>query len=196
MLFAQAGGSGLSFLKIGADARAIAMGDAGVVTADNGGAVYYNPALIAGDESASITITHNEWVQDLTTEYLGIVVPYQSWSLGIQMGLTSVAGIEIRDRPGEPQGTFDSRNFAGGLTAAFALADGVDVGVTAKYVMEKIYTDAADGYAFDFGAAIDPFNGGDLHGLRFGLAVANLGSMSELRYTSTKLPTLSRRCFL
>ncbi len=192
MLFAQAGGSGLSFLKIGADARAIAMGDAGVVTADNGGAVYYNPALIAGDESASITIMHNEWVQDLTTEYLGIVVPFQSWSLGIQMGLTSVAGIEIRDRPGEPQGTFDSRNFAGGLTAAFALADGVDVGVTAKYVMEKIYTDAADGYAFDIGAAIDPFTGGDLHGLRFGLAVANLGSMSELRYTSTKLPTLLR----
>jgi hypothetical protein len=192
MLFSQAGGSGLSFLKIGADARAMGMGDVGVVTSDLGAAMYYNPALIANDEAASITITHNEWVQDLSTEFLGVVVPFSSWTLGIHMGLTSVEGIEIRDRPGEPQGTFDSRNFAGGLSVAFALADGLDVGLTAKYVMEKIYTDAADGYAFDFGASFDPFKGGDLHGLRFGAALANLGSMSELRYVSTTLPMLLR----
>lgn len=191
-LLAQAGGSGLSFLKIGADARAMAMGDVGVVTSDLGAAMYYNPALLSDDEDASITIMHNEWVQDLSTEFLGVAVPFSSWTLGIHMGLTSVEGIEIRDRPGEAQGTFDSRNFAGGLSMAFALTDGVDLGITAKYVMEKIYTDAADGYAFDFGASIDPFEGGDLHGLRFGLALANLGSMSELRYAATTLPTLLR----
>ena len=191
-LYGQAGGAGLSFLKIGADARAVSMGDAGVVIGDNGGAIYYNPALISNDEHGSVTISHNEWVQDITTEYLGIVVPMSSWSLGIHMGLTSVAGIEIRERPGDPVGTFDSRNFAGGITAAFGLADGLDVGITAKYVMEKIYTDAADGYAFDIGAELDPFRGGDLHGLRFGVALANLGSMSTLRYTSTKLPALLR----
>ena len=191
-LHAQAGETGLSFLKIGADARSVSMGDAGVASGDNGGALYYNPALISDDTQASITISHNEWVQDITTEYLGIVLPLSSMSLGLHMGLTSVAGIEIRERPGEAEGTFDSRNFAGGISAAFALGEGIDVGVTAKYVMEKIYTDAADGYAFDIGALLDPFRGGDLHGLKFGLALANLGSMSELRYASTAMPTLLR----
>jgi hypothetical protein len=189
---AQAGGTGLSFLKIGADARIMAMGDAGVVAADKGGATYYNPALLADDENASITIMYNEWLADVTATFAGVVVPMSSWTLGIHMALTSVGGIEVRDRPGEAQSTFDSHNFSGGLSAALSLMKGVDVGITAKYILEKLYTDAADGFAFDFGAAVHPFQGGELHGLKFGLAVANIGSMSDLRYVSTKLPTLLR----
>ncbi len=192
LLRAQAGGAGLSFLKIGADARAIAMGDAGVVVADHGAAMYYNPALVADDTEASVTIMHNEWVQDLSTEYLGVVVPFKAWTLGVHMGLTSVEGIEIRQRPGDPEGTFDSRNFAGGLSAAFGIAQGVRFGASVKYVLEKIYTDAADGYAFDLGVTVAPLQEGELRTLRFGLAVANLGSMSELRALPTTLPALLR----
>jgi len=191
-MFAQSGATGLSFLKIGADARAMGMGDAGVATSDLGSAMYYNPALISDDEQASITIMHNEWIQDLTTEFLGLVVPFSSWTFGLHLGLTSVEGIEIRDRPGEAQGTFDSHNFAGGVTAAFAVSSGVHVGVTAKYVFEKLYTDVSDGYAFDFGVFVQPFSSQELRSLRFGGALSNLGQMSELRTVSTKLPMLLR----
>lgn len=189
---AQSGGSGLSFLKIGSSARTMAMGDAGVAAANMGSAMYYNPALIADDMDASVTIMHNEWVQDISTEFIGLSLPANGWSFGLFMGLTSIAGIELRDQPGTVDATTDNRNFAGGITAAFALADGVDFGVTAKYVFEKNHVDEAGGYAFDLGVAVRPFSTGDLANLRTGLAVANLGSMSELRSTATKLPALVR----
>ncbi len=191
-LTAQSGGSGLSFLKIGASARTMGMGDAGVASADMGSAMYYNPALIADDTDASITIMHNEWVQDISTEYVGLSLPAKGWSFGLFMGLTTIGEIEIRDQPGAIDATTDNRNFAGGITAAFAIADGVDVGVTAKYVFEKNHVDEAGGYAFDLGLAVQPFADGDLAKLRTGIALANLGSMSELRSEATKLPSLLR----
>lgn len=192
LLYAQAGSAGLSFLKIGVGARSMGMGDAGVANADMGSAMYYNPALIADDGSGAITIMHNEWIEDITTEYLGLSVPFSGWSFGIHLGLTSVGGIEVRDVPGEPLALTDTRNFAGGFTAAFALADGVDFGATAKYVFEKIDVEEAGGYAFDFGLAVRPFSEGDLAELRTGVALANLGSMTELRTVSTNLPLLLR----
>jgi hypothetical protein len=100
--------------------------------------------------------------------------------------------MEVRDQPGEPLALTDNRNFAGGITAAFAVADGVDVGVTAKYVFEKIHVDEAGGYAFDFGVAVRPFSEGDLSSFRTGVALANVGSMTELRTVSTTLPMLLR----
>ncbi|MFZ1729942.1 MAG: PorV/PorQ family protein [Bacteroidota bacterium] len=192
VLFAQSGGSGLSFLKVGASARSMGMGDAGVADADMGSAMYYNPALIADDSEASVTILHNMWMSDITTEFVGVSVPFSSWSFGLYMGLTTVGGIEIRDQPGDPDAISDNRDFAGGVTAALAIADGVDVGVTAKYVFEKIYVDEAGGYAFDFGLAVRPFSQGDLANLKTGITLANVGSMTELRTVATKLPMLMR----
>jgi len=190
---AQSGQAGLSFLKNGVGARTVAMGDAGVVGSDMGTAMYYNPALLADDEKASITIMHSEWIQDITTEYLGLSIPANGWTFGLFMGITSVEGIEVRDRPTpEPLATTDSRNFAGGLTAAFALADMIDVGVSAKFIFEKIHTDDASGYAFDIGATLHPFDESSLEDLRFGFAIANLGSMSELMAQETVLPSLLR----
>jgi hypothetical protein len=192
ILHAQAGSSGLSFLKIGVGARTMGMGDAGAANADMGSAMYYNPALIADDEHASVTIMHNEWIEEITTDFVGVSVPMKGWSLGIHMGLTSVGGIEVRDRPGEAITDTDNRNFAGGITAAVPLFEGLDVGVTAKYVFEKIHVEEAGGYAFDFGFAMQPFSDGDLSRLRLGVALANVGSMSELSSVPTTLPMLLR----
>lgn len=192
MLFAQSGDAGLSFLKIGVGARVLGMGDAGVAGDDRGSALYYNPALIADDAEASVTITHNEWIEDISTEFIGVAVPLDGWSFGVHLGLTSVGGIEVRDVPGDPLAESDTRNFAGGLTVAFALADGVDFGTTVKYVFEKIHVDEAGGYAFDFGIAVRPFSEGELANLKTGLTLANVGSMSELRTVSTTLPMLLR----
>lgn len=191
-LRAQSGGAGLSFLKIGVGARALGMGDAGVAGDDRGSAMYYNPALLADDERAAVTFTHNEWIEDISTEFIGVTLPAKGWTFGVHLGLTSVGHIEIRDRPGEPLAETDNNNFAGGLSAAFVIADGIDVGLTAKYVFEKLHVEEAGGYAFDFGVAIRPFSDGDLAHLRTGITLANVGSMSELASVATTLPMLLR----
>ena len=192
VLHGQGGRAGMSFLKIGVGGRSLGMAETGVTQADRGTSMYYNPALVAMQPRAAISLMHNEWVEDLTTDYLGVVVPFSGWSLGVNLGLTSVDNIEVRSRPGNPEGVFDSRNFAGGVTIAFPLFDGFDAGVTAKYLFEKIYTDVAGGYAFDFGAHWMPIGEGDFKTLRLGASVANLGSMSDLRSTPTELPALMR----
>lgn len=190
---AQSGQAGLSFLKNGVGARTVAMGNAGVAGADMGSAMYYNPALLADDLESSITIMHNEWIQDITTEYLGIALPLRGWTFGLFMGLTTVQGIEVRDTPSpNPDGITDSRNFAGGISAGFDIMDELSFGFNVKYIFEKIHVEDAGGYAFDFGLTAHPFDGGDLEDLRFGLALANIGSMSELKAVKTTLPSMLR----
>ncbi|MCB2206546.1 PorV/PorQ family protein [bacterium] len=193
MLMAQSGKAGLSFLKNGVGARNVAMGSTGVVSAKEGAASYYNPALLADDEAASISIEHTEWVQDITTEYVGIALPAQSWSFGVFFGITSVPGIELRDTPSlEPDGVFESQNLAAGVSAAFALTDGIDFGMNLKYLFEKIHVDDASGYGLDFGISARPFEDEDLEQLRFGLALSNVGSMNALNAQETTLPMLLR----
>ncbi|MCB0743584.1 MAG: hypothetical protein KDC67_06750, partial [Ignavibacteriae bacterium] len=67
-LFAQtAGNTGLSFLKNGASAKTIAVSDIGFLNGDIS-SVFYNPATVNFQESASVMFTHQAWIQDLNSE--------------------------------------------------------------------------------------------------------------------------------
>jgi hypothetical protein len=191
-VFGQGGSSGLSFMKIGVGSRALAMGETGVAGESLGTSLFYNPANSARDTHASIGFMHNAWIQDIATEYVGAVVPYEGWSLGVQLGLNSVSNIELRTVPGEAQGTFDSKGFFGGISAAIHITDNIDAGVTAKYLFEKIYVDVADGYAFDFGLRWAPFTSGEYANFRAGVALLNVGSMSPLKNEASQLPKMLR----
>ncbi len=191
-LFGQGGQSGLAFLKIGVGSRALAMGETGVAGETLGSSLFYNPSNCARDEHTSIVFMHNAWVQDIPTEYFGAVVPYGDWALGVQMGLNSVNGIELRTTPGDPHGTFDSKSYFGGISAAVRITDNIDAGITAKYIFEKILVDVADGYAFDFGLSWAPISSGDFSTLRTGIALLNVGKMSALRTEAITLPKMLR----
>ncbi len=189
---AQTAASGMAFLKFGAGGRSIAMGDAAVASSTLGEALYYNPARASADGRSALTAMYQDYIQDITTSYLGGVAQFDGWTLGVHMGLTTVRDIEIRDVPGEPMGRFDSQNFSGGITLATAIADDVHAGVTFKYLYEKIFVDDAGGYGVDVGLAYR--TGADAAYLptSIGAALANLGSMSPLRTEATELPTIIR----
>lgn len=190
-LRAQAGRSGLAFLKLGVSGRAVSMGDAMSASIVGGAATHYNPAGVfePGEGSAQIVLMHREWIQDVRSQFLGASVQLNEESaLGFSVNTSSVSDIEIRTRPGTAEGTFSSRDYAMGLTYARSVTEDVKVGVTVKYVFEKIFVDEANGVAFDFGAQYAT----PVENLRFGLAVANLGSTNNLRSESIKLPALLR----
>lgn len=189
---AQTGASGMAFLKFGAGGRSIAMGDASVAGATLGEALYYNPARAAADGRSALTAMYQDYIQDITTSYLGGVAQFDGWTLGVHMGLTTVRDIEVRDMPGEPQGRFDSQNLSTGLTLATALADDLHAGVTVKYLYEKIYVDDAGGYGVDLGLAYRTGAADAWLPVSVGVALANLGSMSALRTEATELPTILR----
>ncbi len=189
---AQAGSTGLAFLKFGSGARALGMGDAGVASATLASGLHYNPALAGLEDRSSIAVMHNAWVQDITVDALTALVRLDGWSFGLNLVLSSVGDIEVRSVPGEAVESFDSQNFSVGATIAVPFSPRFSAGISAKYLFEKIYVDAADGYAFDAGLAWLPFEDGPLKALRTGIALTNTGSMQALRNESSTLPTAIR----
>lgn len=67
-----------------------------------------------------------------------------------------------------------TRNLSTGISFGYKVTPNFSLGVTGKYLYEKIYVDEASGLAFDFGTNY-------WKGLwNLALVISNVGSMSEL----------------
>jgi len=192
ILFAQVGNSGMAFLKLGVSGRGVSMADAMAGSVDGAAATYYNPAGLAprtGNNGTQLMFMHKEWIQDTRMEFLGGSGPLsENDALGIAVVSTTVSDIEIRTRPGAPEGTFTARNFSAGASYGRRFSDNVRVGVTLKFLYEKILVDEASGFAFDFGTQIAT----PVENLTVGAVVANLGKLNALETEATALPALAR----
>ncbi len=189
--FAQVGSSGMPLLKLGVTGRAVAMGYTSVLE-DGPSAVQGNPAgteLPGAGNFASLVFTHQEWIQDTRTEFLGASAPLaDNQTLTFTLLTTTVSDIEIRTVPGPPEGTFTSRDMAAGLSYARELSASVRAGVTARFLYQKIFVNDATGFSFDAGARIAL----PVDGLEAGIALLNLGQMTVLDQERTKLPAMAK----
>lgn len=185
-IFAQsAGKSGLSFLKFGFGARNIAMGDAGASVSNDVTSLFYNPAKLADQTGNEILFMHNEWIQDVRSEVLGVRSDIAGIPLAIGLNVSTVNDIEVRgDSPGEPLSKFNANFFFASLSTGFNLFDELSFGLTTKYIYEGIFVDEANGYAIDFGLNYKT----TVEGLSVAGVMKNLGSMNDLRSEATKLP--------
>jgi hypothetical protein len=186
-LQAQTIGTGLTFLKTGTDARSTSIGEASVSLTDDHSAFFYNPASIRFSDQRQLSLSHRQGFAETTSDYLGATLPGGSVTFGFSAYTTSVSDIEVRQLPGEAEGTFSARNGSIGLGAAFSLTDDIAFGVGGKLLYEKIYIDEASGYGIDAGL-LYRIN----HEINAGLSIVNLGSMSVLRSERSKLPTTLR----
>jgi hypothetical protein len=185
--FPQAGQSGLSFLKTGVGARSLAMGEAYSSLAADPSAMYYNPAALRLQQVPQVALMHKEWIQGVQSEFIAGSVPTDILSCGISLISTNVSGIEARSTPGPAIGTFGMHDIAAGVTIAASVTPDIAVGITGKYLLEKLYTDQSTGYGLDLGATVmSPWN------VRFSAAVCNLGSMSEFITEAPVLPKMFR----
>jgi hypothetical protein len=191
--FAEVGSSGMAFLKLGASARGVAMGDAMAGATRGPDATYYNPAGLgnglSADKGTEFLFMHKEWIQDSRTEFLGTRFSVgEHNALGVSVLTTTVSDIEIRTQPGEAQGTFTSRDLGIGLTYCYEIEAGLRAGLTARFLYEQILIDDAHGMSVDIGAQYE----GIVDGLNVGAVIANIGKTSEFRNEPIKLPALLR----
>jgi hypothetical protein len=186
---AQVGNSGLAFLKLGVSGRGLAMGDAMSALVSGSAATYYNPAGVVGLPGTQLMFMHREWIQDTRVEFLGSTIPLgEAYAVGFSLNTTTVSDIDIRTRPGPSEGTFTARDMALGATLAHTFSDVLKVGITGRFLYEKILVDESQGYGFDLGAQYKT----PIENLAIGSMLANLGSMDGLRGGSTTLPSLLR----
>ncbi len=180
----SAGNTGLAFLKFGYGARNIAMGDAGASASNDLSALYYNPSRLVSFEENQAMFMHSEWIQDVTSEVGGIKWNMFSLPWAVGFNVTSVADIEVRERPGEAISTFNANYFFLSLSSGFKVIEDLDFGTTIKYIYEGILNDQSVGYGLDFGLNyLTPVNG-----LTASTVIRNIGSMNSLNLVGTKLP--------
>jgi len=177
--------TGLSFLRIGVNARAASMGDAQTSSIHNAFATYWNPAGLA-EGKKSLAGSHRIWVGDIRAYDIAAQIPSRlggTW--GVALTATDSGDLEARTQPGTPDGTFSAQFISAGLSYARTLL-GLRAGLTIKYLRERIFDANASGYAVDFGIQADALDGR----MNLGASLRNFGRMSMLETERTPLPGL------
>lgn len=184
-IFAQnAGTTGYSVLKLGTGAAELSISEATSAKFNSPFSLTYNPALLIESSTSSIGFMHNEWIQDLRTDFLIGNSEIFGIPFFVTINSTKIAQIEIRTRPGNPEGTFDAHYFYGGVGTAFTLWNKLSVGIQFKYLYENIYIDESNGYAFDFGL----FKKNLIENINAGFSFRNFGKVNKLSSESSQLP--------
>ncbi|MBD3166109.1 PorV/PorQ family protein [bacterium] len=189
LLFLSATGyaaTGGAWLEIGAGGRAAALGEAMTAAVEGPTATYWNPAAVglAGNRAE---VMHAAWIGEANSQYLATDFDLGAWGLGFSALHVGIDDLELRSGPSaEPEGSFQSRNIALGFSVARALPiKSLRLGVSGRYLKDKLYMYDAEGYAFDIGL----LQRGLLKGhLDVGLSVRHLGEMGALKTEEYDLP--------
>jgi hypothetical protein len=181
----KSGTSGLSFLRFGMGARAVGMGEAFTAQSGDVTSIWWNPAGLSGIENAQVSFTHNQWFQDITVEHFASALNFGKNTLGLSLTMGKVPDIQRREGPSaEPLALFDAHDVDFSLSFARTVKKKIALGLSAKWLYEKIDIHSASGWGFDLGGIYSP-----LERLKFGLAVLNLGSKMKFEKETFYLPT-------
>jgi len=181
---AQAG-TGLAYLRIGAGARAIAMGNAVVSNVSDPTATYWNPGAMAFVPGSELELMHNESFQTVRYEFVGLTHQRGRNTLGAAFHGVWTDDLDGRDELGNPTGGFGYAGLVLSGNYAFAVTDQIGVGVGLEYLREVIDVEQATGVAASFGAQIREV----LPRTDVGLAVLHLGSAMKYVEEEFDIPT-------
>ncbi|HEX7070961.1 MAG TPA: PorV/PorQ family protein, partial [Rhodothermales bacterium] len=142
----KVGTTAAEFLQIGVGARATAVGGAFVAAVDDASALYWNPAGLSNVAGGEVLVTHSEWLADVNFDYLGVSLAAGDFgTYGVSITMLSVPEMLVRteerqDGTGE---TFGATDLAVGLSAGRAITDRFAVGITAKFIQQRIWHSTA-----------------------------------------------------
>ncbi|HEX7401867.1 MAG TPA: PorV/PorQ family protein [candidate division Zixibacteria bacterium] len=190
----KSGTSSLIFLKFGSDAKAVSMGEAFTAQWQKSGSAFWNPAAISGIAGTSVNLTHTQWFQDVTADHFSAFAKTGDNAWGLSLSLGKVPGIEKRDEipTTEPLAQIDAHDVVLSFSYARSIKSKYSLGLSAKWIYEKIDVYSASGFGFDMGCIISPFAGSGnptTENLRFGAAILDLGSKIKFKEDKFPLPT-------
>ncbi len=191
----NAGTSAFPFLKINVGARAVAMGGAFTGLADDESSLYYNPAGIISFEEDRYVLGYLNYFEDIQSGFVGYIKRFgdrrgpASSCLGLQLDYLSYGDFIETDRFGNTLGEFSGGDLLIAVTYAHRLQEELSLGITGKFIYEKVHDYSSTGLALDLGLK-RTFNRGRNS---VGLMVQNLGTqLSALGEEKYRLPLTLR----
>jgi len=184
------GTSGAQFLQIPVGAKAEAMGNAIVGLTDDASAVFWNPAGIVKVNNVQAHFSYMNWFDLFDFNAASLV--YNAGDAGTfaaSMILFSTDKMEITTEE-QPNGTgrfFDAGDIALGVTYAKYLTDRFNVGLTVKYINQRIWNETASGVAFDIGTQYKL----DFQNLTIAMCMTNFGA--DMKYDGSDLDFTYRK---
>jgi len=176
----ERGGYAGSFLDWGVGARAIAMGKTFSAIADDGTALFWNPAGLEQMKSGEFSAMRALIFEDRTENYLALAYPVSKLTISAGWLNFGVSDIQERDEFGQLVGHFgDSENaFMIGAGASIFSSIGlkVNLGTTVKYFYHSLNENQANGWGGDFGSLFYLYRKGFIKHIGFAAVVQNLGS--------------------
>lgn len=169
----RSGTSGFQFLKIGVDARSASMGNSIVADANDGSALYWNPALAAQATDNQVFLGHTQYFDDISMNYVSYIHRFGGMALGASVQFLDSGEIDETtefNQFGTGQ-TFRTNHIAIGLSFAQQLSAQFSYGITLKYLDERIENVYSRTGVIDFGFF---YRVGET-GLRFATGLQNFG---------------------
>lgn len=186
-VYRDAGSGAFSFLKIDPGAEAAALGGTGLLNSSGSLAVFTNPALLVPAVQGQLSAGHDRWFGDATQSFLSWSFRAGAFSCALGTRFVHVGDLEMREgATSEPVTTFSAWDVSTHAAAAVRLGM-FDIGLGAKVVREKIWTESASGFALDAGTVIHPADG-----LQLAFAVQHFGPSVTMLSTPYSLPATWR----
>jgi hypothetical protein len=168
------GTAGAQFLKIPVGPRATAMGGAFVSNADDASALFWNPAGIAQVKNNELVASYTSLWAGINLSHAGLVISTENLgSFGFSMSMLTMGDMDVTTEL-QPEGTgqkFDAQDLMLGVSYARHLTEDFAVGVTMKFVNQRIWNETASGIAFDVGTQYRI----GIEDLAIGMSMSNFG---------------------
>jgi hypothetical protein len=132
------------FLLIAPDARAGAMGDAGVATTADANSIHWNPAKLAFvEKNIGFSVSYTPWLRALVPDiYLGYLAGYKKLkndqTLGISLLYFSLGDITFTDNAGNITGQFNPKELSVDVAYARKLGDDFSGGLALRYINSNL----------------------------------------------------------
>ena len=181
----SAAGQPGAFLRLGAGARALALGGAFSAIADDPSAGYWNPAGLSQLNRIHFSATHYKMSLDRTHNFIAGALPLgYSSTIGLSWIGLGVNGIEARSgNTAQPDFIFSNSYNALLLSFAQKINPYLSLGLNVKGLYQKLYNVDASGFGFDASFLVRPTDN-----IRFGISVQDISS--SVKWSTGRKETL------